>query len=435
MRISALIFNALIFLSLPTCVLAQSASVPPQPTSIEGAVTHVYKTIDGIELRLHVFNPPDHRASDQQSAIVFFFGGGWAQGDVQQFVPQSRHLAQRGMVAIVADYRVLRRHNTSPLEAMADAKSAIRWVRSRANELGIDPNRIAAGGGSAGGHLALSAGMLNGFDEATDDMNISSKPNALVLFNPAVDTAQLDRFGASGEKASPLHNIAPNLPPMVIYHGKSDTTVPYTDVEKFCSEVTKFDNNCELHGYQGAGHGFFNSAPWFQETLAEADRFLTSIYYLRPATNSTPVPLPAKRTERFDGALSSAIIAGGARQAANTPILSEIVAPAVVQVDVSIKPEAVHVGKAVSLFVVVEFDEIQYVFTQSGELHVFTGDNLDSFQQIDALSENQEITLFSGRLEQADRGQYKVFVGYQLGVNDNINELIYNTQAIEFVVI
>ena len=123
----------------PARAAGQEASIAPQPTSIEGAHTHVYKSIDGIDLRLHVFSPPDHLASMKRPAIVFFFGGGWTRGTVEQFVPQSQHLAERGMVAIVADYRVFARHKTTPFEAMTDARSAIRWVRSHAPELGIDP--------------------------------------------------------------------------------------------------------------------------------------------------------------------------------------------------------------------------------------------------------------------------------------------------------
>src|SRR5262249_22791415 len=141
------------------------------------------------ELRLHIFNPQNRGTVTAIPAIVFFFGGGWTNGTVTQFIPQSKHLAQRGMIAIVADYRVFGRHKTSAFEAIADAKSAIRWVRAHATELGIDPNRIAAGGGSAGGHIALSAAVLDQFDDMNEDRRVSSKPNALVLFNPAVDTS------------------------------------------------------------------------------------------------------------------------------------------------------------------------------------------------------------------------------------------------------
>jgi acetyl esterase/lipase len=283
--------HLLLMLGIPTWLFANIHPVPPQPTTITGAITHLYKSIDGAELRLHVFNPPNHQSSVKQAAIIFYFGGGWAHGSVEQFVPQAKYLAQRGMVAIVTDYRVSGRYKTSPFEAMADAKSAIRWVRFHAAELGIDPNRIAAGGGSAGGHIALSAAIFDGFDEIYEDKRVSSKPNALVLFNPAIDTTTertKEHFGNRGREASPLHHIVPNLPPMIILHGKADTTVPYPEVEHFCSEVRSRGNQCQLFGFDGAHHGFYSphhkQGLWYRETLLEVDRFLTKLDYLpRPA--------------------------------------------------------------------------------------------------------------------------------------------------------
>lgn len=272
---------------------SQGAALAPQPEAIEGAVTHVYKSIGGTQLRLHVFAPPAP-TSKPRAAIVFFFGGGWTSGTVLQFVPQSKHLAERGMVAAVADYRVIGRHQTTALEAMSDAKSAIRWLRSHAKELGIDRNRIAAGGGSSGGHIALSAAVFDAFDEAGEDGKISSKPNALVLFNPAVDTTHekpvfKERFAGRARDASPVHHLSRGLPPMVIFHGKADTTVPYADAEKFCAEASKLGNRCQLVGYEGATHGFFNPSrdegKWYRETLLEMDRFLTKMGYLaEPST-------------------------------------------------------------------------------------------------------------------------------------------------------
>lgn len=277
----AITVYALLGLCTPVWSLAQNPPVPPQPLSLEGAVSHVYKSINGTELRLHVFSPPNHSSSMSRPAILFFFGGGWTQGSVEQFAPQSKYLATRGMVAIVADYRVFGRHKTSPFDAMADAQSAIRWVRSRAEELGIDPNRIAASGGSSGGHIALSAAVFGGVDET----GISAKPNALVLFNPPVDTSTLtERFGAQSKDGSPLHHIGRNLPPTLILHGRADTRVPYAEVERFCVETRKLGNQCELLGYDGAPHGFFNpgrdGGRWYRETLFEVDRFLTAMGYL-----------------------------------------------------------------------------------------------------------------------------------------------------------
>jgi acetyl esterase/lipase len=284
-------------LCVSTAAAAQGPVVPSQPLAIDGAVTHIYKSIGQTELRLHVFSPSGH-GSAQKPAIVFFFGGAWTNGTVGQFVPQSRYLAGRGMVAIVADYRVFGRHATSAFEAIADAKSAIRWVRSHATELNIDPRRIAAAGGSSGGHIALCAGVLEAFDQPGEDKKISSKPNALVLFNPAVDTthdtpsALVGRFGGRGAEGSPLHHIHRGIPPTVIFHGKADTTVPYADVERFCIESKKVGNQCQLTGYDETTHGFFNPSRdggrWYRETLLEMDRFLAKLGYLSGPPTARP---------------------------------------------------------------------------------------------------------------------------------------------------
>jgi acetyl esterase/lipase len=182
------LLTSVVVATLATSLAAQQ-SLPPQPASIEGAAAHVYKTVSGIELRLHVFSP-GHGNSTAKPAVVFFFGGAWTSGTVTQFVPQARHLTDRGMVAVIADYRVFGRHQTSPFEAVADAKSAVRWLRTHAPEFGVDPSRIVASGGSSGGHIALSAATFDAFDEPGEDTKISSKPDALVLFNPAVDTSR-----------------------------------------------------------------------------------------------------------------------------------------------------------------------------------------------------------------------------------------------------
>ena len=281
-------------LLVPLLAFAQSSALPPQPMDLDGATAYVYKSIGGSDLRLHVFTPERPSGSVLRPAIVFFFGGGWRGGSVNQFVPQAKHLAERGMVAVVADYRVFRRYGTSPFEAMADAKSAVRWVRAHSAELGIDPNRIAAAGGSAGGHIALSTAVFDRFDEATEDLEVSSKPDALVLFNPVVDTTHAtsallkERFGERGQDGSPLHHLE-SLPPTIILHGRADATVPYADVQRFCSEAKSRGNDCVLVGYDGAPHGFFNpdraEGKWYRETLLEADGFLTRLGYL-----SAPAP-------------------------------------------------------------------------------------------------------------------------------------------------
>ena len=268
------------------------------PPEFSGAQTVTYKTVGETKLALYIFNPAEHKASDSRPAIIFFFGGGWTSGSPGQFEQQCRYLASRGMVAITADYRVASRHQAKAAQCVSDAKSAIRYVRAHAKELGVDPKRIAAGGGSAGGHIAGCTGTLAGLDEADEDKSISSEPDAMVLFNPALTLAPVDgndfggfgarlpaeRLGAEPVAISPTHNVKAGVPPTIVFHGKADTTVPFATVEVFAAAMKKAGNRCEVAGFEGQQHGFFNFGrgdnAMFRETLKQADKFLASLGWL-----------------------------------------------------------------------------------------------------------------------------------------------------------
>ena len=292
---ATLMLRALLPVTLAN-VWAQTGQ-PSYPPRIEDARAEIYKSVGDVKLNIYIFEPPDHRSADKRPAIVFFFGGGWRSGSPQQFVPQCRYLASRGMVAFAADYRVASRHNVKVVDCVRDAKSAIRWVRANAERLGVDPNRIAAGGGSAGGHLAAATALLPEFDEAGEDRRISSRPNALVLFNPALVLAPVEgspfprnlaelreRLGAEPQAVSPYHHINKGAPPTIIFHGKADTTVPYRTVELFAQRMLEVGNRCELVGFEGQTHGFFNYGRGdnkaYYETLRKTDEFLAALGYL-----------------------------------------------------------------------------------------------------------------------------------------------------------
>jgi acetyl esterase/lipase len=245
----------------------------------------VYKQSDETELKLHIFYPEGHEASDRRPVIVFFFGGGWVSGSPNQFFPHCEYLASRGMVAVSAEYRVRSRNKTTPKECVEDGKSAIRWIRKHAGELGIDPNRIAAGGGSAGGHVAAAAGTLKGFEAEGEDLGISSRPNALVLFNPVFDNGPggygHKRVKDYWETISPMHNIDKNTPPTLVLLGTEDELIPIATAEEYQRRMEDLNLRCDLHFYEDQIHGFFNYGRGFYEKpLQDMDKFLTSIGYL-----------------------------------------------------------------------------------------------------------------------------------------------------------
>lgn len=255
---------------------------------LDRATPYVYKVIGETELKLYVFEPEDRPESEPLPAIVFFFGGAWTTGRVTQFVPQAEYLAGRGMVAIVADYRGALRHGATWFDSVRDAKSAIRWVRQHADELGIDPHRIVAAGGSAGGHLAAAAALVQGYDD--EDGSVSARPDVLVLFNPALDLTAFtvpEHWMDNVTEISPLHLVSEGAPPTLILHGTADAVVPFGQAVQFCAAMHELGNRCELEAYPGRGHGFFNYSPNsgddFADTLRRVDTFLVSLGYLAPA--------------------------------------------------------------------------------------------------------------------------------------------------------
>ncbi len=258
--------------------------------------TEVYKKIGDVELKIEIVAPQGHTEKDKRPAIVFFFGGGWQSGSVTQFQKQSEYFASRGMVALAADYRVGSRHKVTPDKCVNDAKSAVRWVRANARRLGIDPDRIVAAGGSAGGHIAACTGIVTGYDEENEDHRISSVPSALVLFNPVLNTTPdgwpakrgaplVARFGEHGKALSPQHHVKKGNPPTLVIHGKADTTVPFAQAQAFAKAMVAAGNRCEVAAYDDQAHGFFNfgrgdNAMFIATTIA-ADKFLSSLEYLK----------------------------------------------------------------------------------------------------------------------------------------------------------
>ncbi|MEY4483103.1 MAG: hypothetical protein RL693_555 [Verrucomicrobiota bacterium] len=269
-----------VFLTLLATFVA--VSLPAQKAKLpEPAERLVYKTVGDTMLELWVYKPADWKSTDKRSAIVFYHGGGWKGGDPSAFSRQCEKLAARGMVAISVQYRLTSQAGVKIEDCVKDARSAFRWVTSHAMELGIDPAKIAAGGGSAGGHLAATLVTLDQINDAADDLKVPIRPAALVLFNPAV---KLDfpkaRENRSEEeiagmmKLSPYHSLKAGHPPTIIFHGSTDRTVPIQTVQDYAAKVKELGGTCELSVFEGRDHAFFNKEPDVWETLKQADAFL-----------------------------------------------------------------------------------------------------------------------------------------------------------------
>ena len=269
------------------------------PAQLKGAERVVYKTVGDTQLHLHIFRPTKQRT--KAPAIVFFFGGGWRSGTPAQFEQQCRYLASRGMVAMTAEYRIRNLHGTLATACVADGKSAVRWIRANAKRLGVDPGRIAAGGGSAGGHVAACTGVIAGFEGKGEDGKISSVPNAMVLFNPPCVLAPVparkdflnaenivslrERMGVAPVELSPWHHVRKGLPPTLVLHGEEDPTVKFWTAKVFVEKMQLSNNAAELAAYPGEAHGFFNYGRggnrMFIATMRRTDEFFVKLGWLK----------------------------------------------------------------------------------------------------------------------------------------------------------
>lgn len=292
MRLSLLLTAAFCSFLTPLHLPAQGKR-PKKPVELTQAGVEsrevVYKKTPEGELKLHFFLPPksDLSITVQKPCVVFFFGGGWRSGSYQQFEPQAKYLASRGLVTACADYRIFNEHKTLPDKAVEDAKSAIRWVRSHADEWGVDPAKIIAAGGSAGGHLAACTAFVTAYD-APGESNISSKPSALVLFNPAMNIATLHKERAGGgtvtitkemaEAITPNSFVSKDAPPAILFFGTADKLKAGAD--EYVQKARSLGVQAEMWTAKDQLHGFFNREPWLQVTTRQMDIFLTSLGYL-----------------------------------------------------------------------------------------------------------------------------------------------------------
>jgi acetyl esterase/lipase len=282
--------------------LAGALSAQPQQRSVDAAQQpriYVYREIDGQKLNAHVFLPPGEGPGTPTSAILLFHGGGWNEGSAEWTFGDARRFAALGLVAVAVDYR-LSKGNITPIEALDDTRTAFRWVRRHAAELGIDPNRVAGHGVSAGGQLVAAAATID-FPDDKIEMT-SSKPNLLLLWSPALDIAadgwfvRLLQGRAKASDHSPLEHAGASTPPTSIVNGDKDTLTPLAKAERFRDLVVQAGGVCELNVYPGVGHlltrnllnqeSDFDPHPEFRaDGKARQERFLRERGYISEKAN------------------------------------------------------------------------------------------------------------------------------------------------------
>jgi len=225
---------------------------------------------------------------------MFIHGGSWS-GNAPMFAPQCLYLSRIGVIGVTVEFR---RYNDkagiSPKTCLADCRSAYRWLKKNGKGLGIDPDKIALSGESAGGHLALSMLTLEGYDDPADDTGIPIDPKALILFDPAMDLIdgwkggqeRLKPFNIDPKTFSPAHHIRSGMPETLVISGEKDGVIPPELIRAFVKRMEANGNKITFIEYPGMGHAVFNygytgvGSEYFLKGMAHVEELLRKLGYL-----------------------------------------------------------------------------------------------------------------------------------------------------------
>jgi len=273
-------------------ISASQAGRAQAPSSIELEIEKdiVFGSGGGLELRLDVYRPP--RGVAKRMAVIHLHGGGFSRGSKAGVEIPSRAFASQGYVSIASSYRLTGQARwPAPIE---DTKAAIRWTRANADRLGIDADKIAVAGYSAGGLLALfAAGTADRpeFEGEGGNAGVSSKVAACVAVYPAVTaTRGLMPEGSDGEAeraaASPGHYVSGAFAPTAFVHGVADEIIDYTSSVDFFNALNKHGVKADLHLFQGATHAFVTR----NEDAALATAQVANLFLDRVVVNPKAYP-------------------------------------------------------------------------------------------------------------------------------------------------
>ena len=266
-------------------------STSSQRVQIEKGV--VCGTAGGRELRCDVFTPPAGTANGV--GILLVHGGGWIQGDRSQLHGYGIFLGRSGYTSVACEYR-LSGEAKWPAQ-LEDVKLALRWTRANSAQLGIDPDKIAVWGNSAGAHLALMIGAtpdIDVFDGIGGHAGVPTHVAATIAFyaptnlgvprNPTVESPQLADVvaallgkNASVERirgASPITYVSPKFPPTMLLTGNNDVLVPADESLRMYRALIGAGARAELHVYEGAPHAFDAQPKYGRQCASTIQLFL-----------------------------------------------------------------------------------------------------------------------------------------------------------------
>ena len=291
----------------------------------EGTRSFVFKETETRNLNVFVDYPDDWTSTDKRPAIIFWHGGGFTQGNAGQFFYQANYFTKRGVVCFRPEYRLRDTDNTLPVSAVEDGISAVRWIKERAQEFGIDPDQVVVGGGSAGGCMASAVATVDankfaalGFVGKEDNQSIDISVKAMLLFNPFVDffepthPRQIEEeclfLGKDPEDyrealhaVSAIENLTKDSPPSIILFGTRDAF--YVSDLRWIIRSRELGLNCVDYVYKGEVHSWYNNSPHLEYTTHNVNEFLIDIGFLKrdPKVELPHKPINPNRSQIQDG--------------------------------------------------------------------------------------------------------------------------------------
>ncbi len=324
------------FVEMKPCLLAVLLAASALQALAAPPATYVYETFGERKLQLAAHYPPGWKAEDKRPTVLFFSGAHKVQPDKngklpplaaeraklglpvvnrgpgENHVPLCDAFAQRGLVCFRVEYRTRGKDGVLPGEDIADAVSAMRWVRGHAATLGIDPDRVVAAGGSSGGYLAASLFAFEDRYPTSGDRNISARPTAILLYSPLVDWLEVGSMTESflvvlngdkelGAKVSPARHWRKDCPPTLVMVGSEEP--PFTTVKEFAEKWKAAGAPMEFFVADGGEHGFFGKSAWLEKTLARTEEFLRPLGLLeKSAVPPKPLDPGKSKTSGAKGA-------------------------------------------------------------------------------------------------------------------------------------
>ncbi|MFI3259698.1 MAG: alpha/beta hydrolase [Rikenellaceae bacterium] len=280
----------------PNANAAKKSEVPFEITSSK----EVFKSVEDLDLNLHIIAPEGYTEGKSKNAFVFYFGGGWNSGTPTQFKERAEYFATHGFVCFLVEYRT-KKNGTTPDVSLMDAKSAIRYIKANAKKFNINPKKIVTSGGSAGGHLAAAVAMCPEINDPTDDLSIPTDVCANVLYNPVVCNGPgksgadkgygYDRVAEYYKEFSPYYNVRKGVAPSIFLVGDKDHLIDVEVAYAYQKMFEECGSRCDVIIYEGASHGFFNiisktnDMTMFVKATIDSHNFLKSLGLLKSDEN------------------------------------------------------------------------------------------------------------------------------------------------------